>query len=367
MHVPRLYRLTALAASFWLGGGALAQNPPRYLQQPDTVAAAPPDTADFRDALAEFVPIDQPGALDLDLERLERRHFRNPSNTTFGRRLAEAYLLLGRTADAKRVLQRFPGLRRTPAELYFLLASIHFAEGEYLLAEAVCATGLRRHRKGPALAALHARARTRQGYVEEDAWAMREAMRHTPTLGLQVVALGAFEQGDLVTGLLAAEALYFQGGYSATTRAINRSVELVYDGLIRAAARGREGIEREYPAGSFEADYRASLLAATEAIIPALSEHASRLELFAAIRTATLEHYLGTYGDAGELPRALKRDRPYVAELFESVAEARRAGRLRWFTMASLRDLDYPYFAALTNERAAEWEGVREAFAEHHL
>ena len=365
--MARARSITLLSAAFAtaVAGLSLAQNPPRGDERLEREAV---DASIATGVPEAFAPESAPTPESLDLPRLERRHRRHSSNPAIGGRLAEAYLLLGRAEDAKRVLQRFAGRRFTPATMYFLLASIHFAEGEYLRAEAVCATGLRRHRKDAALAALHARARTRQGHVAPDAWAMRDALRATPALGLQVVALDAFEQGDIVTGLLAAEALYYEGGYAATNRAVNKSVELVYDGLIRAAAKGRDGIAREYPPGSFEDRYRASLLAAADEVVADLSRFASRLELFAAIRIRALEHYLAAHGTPGGEPaRRLADDRPYVAEVLGSVVAARRAGRLRWYTMASLLELDLDYFAALTHEQPEAWAEVQAAFGRYSL
>ena len=384
----RVARLTALLAGLGLSVAARAQveDPglgyPHLPEDGDTYPALAPDTAAANPVpgLARPFPnlfVGEPSPMpaepagltpaDLNLDRLERRHFRHPDNPQHGLALAEAYLYLGRVPEAKRVLKRYPGRRRAPAGVYFLLASLHYAEGDFLLAEAVASQGLKRYRREPALAALRARARTRQGYAEEDPWHMRDEMDNAPTVGLQVVALGAFERDDLVTGLLAAEALYFLGGARATTRALDRRVELAYDALIRAAA-AAEPLARDYPAGSFEATYLASLNVAAAQVVGRLPTFAHRLDVFAAIRAGALDHYLATAEvDPDEPLRRRLRERPYAAEVLEAARAARADGLLRWFTLASLRHLDVGYFAALTRERSGEWEHVRESFATYHL
>ena len=308
---------------------------------------------------------EEPAPGSREIQRLERRYGWQRSSALLGLELALGYVRTGRPNDAIRVLAYFVGRRNVPFEVYAALASLHFERGDYYLAEVVTESGLEVFPGSVGLRALHTRARARRGEFVGDIWEMRHlfAAPHAE-IGLRCISVTAFEKGDFVSGLLAAEALYFTAGYTGTTRVITASVEVTYDTLLRASLLGRAPLASDYAAGSFSAGYYADILAAVDDAAAQVPHYSSRLELFARIRERTLERYLSR---VAQDPAAPKPTDPLVGRLLDRVAEVHEAGLLRWYTLASLRDLDREYFSSLVRENPREYEELQLRFPEFTL
>ena len=289
------------------------------------------------------------------IAELERRYARRPNNRTLANELAAAYAFAGRYDEAERLIAALTAHRRaTRADLAVLLE--HYAlRGAFADAEKTIERFRRRFgdkRQGVAWTkALELYA------ILSAEFARAEDILAFPLPATTRVAMAAefaFANGDVAGGLLLTEALYYVGGFPAVPRRLVNATGVVQSELLRSVAHGEGWPYESYAEGQPRAAFAEALTAGIADAIERIGEYPSMLEFYADVRLHAQEGYRSLSPAGDDL----------VSRIMAFAQPVHEAGRLRWISLARLREIDRDYFDALTCSEADEWSATQQYVGE---